>query len=188
MKVTLNDIAGFCPEEAVWKMLSDLCRIAEAGAEATLPKLCPARILVDGKTFLIDDTEAYDERFDAPELTGKGGKVGATELVWSLGALTYYASTKQIIFGGRGGSYQREFPHVALPSLQKMHQGLTPLMKQCLCSDPGSRISLEALSAHARSGYEECLLRQREQLQGPMPKPDMPTAPASAWPETMTEI
>ena len=151
--MTIHDIAGFCPEEAVWKLLADVseCLLNDGVGNG----LSPGVVTIDGNTFMVNGTEEAENTFQAPEHKD-GQPSDEKENVWSLGATAYYAATGHVVFGGHGGSYQKEHPLVTLPALPKGMQALTPLMQRCLCYDANERIGLKALNDLARKGFEEC--------------------------------
>ena len=128
--MTIHDIAGFCPEEAVWKLLADVseCLLNDGVGNG----LSPDTVTIDGNTFMVNGTEEAENTFQAPEHKD-GQPSDEKENVWSLGATAYYAATGHVVFGGHGGSYQKEHPLVTLPALPKGMQALTPLMQRCLC-------------------------------------------------------
>ena len=51
-KITIRHIAGFCPEEAIWKMMADVCDFLIADGGSFL--LCPDAIFIDGNSFIVD--------------------------------------------------------------------------------------------------------------------------------------
>lgn len=181
---TLSDIAGYCPEEAVWKILLDISTFRDKMTESPDTAISPAAISVVGDSFLVARQEEADTRFLAPEQAADA-PFSPASWVWTCGALAYYASTGQVVFGGRGGIYQQTFPQAPLPVLPKAHKRLTPLVQRCLCHDPAERPSPEELLQLATEGYNNC----RDEQQEPAPETSLtPTleAPASGWPETMT--
>ena len=153
--LTLQDIAGYCLEEALWKMLADV-----SGAWMDALGACPAvydpsQVLVDGDDFSVQATDAvpHHEEFAAPE---GGNSQEAASLVWTLGALVCFASSGHGIFGGRGGAYQRRHPTVALPVLRREHSALTPLVQRCLQYHPSDRPTLQQLHELALAGLQAC--------------------------------
>ena len=136
----LSDIAGYCPEKAIWKMMMDLTdQLLDHESEF---RMAPGTVMVAGDSFLIVSSEVKGDAFMAPE-GQENEKVSPAEMVWTIGALIYYASTGRILFGGHGGSYQRLHPGISLPVLPKNHQGLTSIMQHCLCSNPSARITFQ---------------------------------------------
>ena len=100
----LKDIAGYCPEIAIWKMITDLTnQIADGKSES---KIFPKNIVVDGDSFLIVSNTETDSYYMAPEMC-EGQESNPAQIAWTIGALIYYASTGRILFGGHGGNYQR---------------------------------------------------------------------------------
>lgn len=185
-RITLKDIAGYCPEEAIWKMIADLGQsVKDCGH-------CPAspdEVIVDGMTFLTDEHGNRQEQYLAPECSD-GTPCGQQQQVWTLGALIYYASSGRTLFGGHGGTYQRRHPNVLLPSLRKSHSSLTALMQQCLQHDMSSRIGIDNLLDAARRGLDNCRKTQRS-----LNKATEELVSSSAtkqrkdhWPEEMTEM
>lgn len=183
--ITLRDIAGFCPEEAIWKMIVDLGQSIKDNHQCPLS---PDEVIIDGMSFLLGEKSSDRFQFLAPECTNEAS-CGQAQLVWSLGALIYYASSGRILFGGNGSIYQKNHPNVLLPSLRKSHQSLTALMQQCLQYDPSSRISINKLIDEAQRGLGSC----RKTMRGHC-KSTEESAPSSAnqrkenWPEEMIEM
>lgn len=137
--MTIQDIAGFCPESAVWKMMADVSDFILQGGCGFLLK--PDTIAVEGEQFLVTNTKN-----DATK----------EEMVWALGAVAYYAATGHDVFGGHGWGYQQEHPQVALPVLPKSFRKLTPVIHGCLCYDVSRRIKMEELRQLAQKGLVAC--------------------------------
>ena len=151
-RITLRDIAGYCPEEAIWRMAADLGQCIKDNSQCPTS---PDEVIVDGLSFLIGEKTDERPEFMPPECVNKA-PCGQPQQVWTLGALIYHASSGRTLFGGHGGAYQNTHPNVLLPSLQKSHQSLTALMQQCLQHDPSSRISIGKLVDEALKGLEKC--------------------------------
>ena len=109
-------------------------------------------------------------------------------MAWSLGALLCYASSGHLIFGGSGGLYQSKHPDVKLPSLQKKHNSLTPLMQRCLVFSPEKRISMDELVIEAKKGLELCKKRVRSKSDVEVEEMHpMVSSLDERWPEEMTD-
>lgn len=187
-QMTIRDIAGFCPEEAIWKMIADVsdCLLNDGVANG----LSPDSIIIDGNSFMVNRIQDIENEFHAPE--HKDGQQSEEEKVWSLGAIAYYASTGHIVFGGQGGKYQKEHPLVSLPALPKGLQSLTPLLQKCLCYDSNKRIGLKVLNEHARKGMEECGKHRRKKNMSDNneeeKKENGVKYTGEKWPEEMVEL
>lgn len=151
-RITLKDIAGYCPEEAIWRMAADLGQCIKNSSQCPTS---PDEVIVDGLSFLIGDKTDEQSEFIPPECFSNA-PYGQPQQVWTLGALIYHASSGRTLFGGHGGAYQKIHPNVLLPSLQKKHQSLTALMQQCLQHNPSSRISIGRLVDEALKGLGNC--------------------------------
>ena len=166
--MTLRDIAGFCPEEAIWKMLVDI-------SSFLLKENCGYQINADtitvaGNQFIV---------------MGEKNQTSKEEMVWALGATAFFAATGHSVFGGHGYDYQQKHPHVALPVLQKSFHALTPVIHQCLCFDTSKRISMESLKLAAEKGLSVCSKRQRVKA-GPVKEPiGGNNYQEEKWPEEM---
>lgn len=182
-KIRLRDIAGFCPEEAIWKMMADLSTSMEDGKMAFPPN--PDNILVDSDTFLPDINVGGEEVFLAPEQEGQ--KTTTEQGVWALGATAYFMATGHVLFGGYGGKYQLLHPHVALPNMPKAFQALTPVLHRCIASNPSERIGIKELATLAQKGLDACRLRKRT-AKKKNPLTETETGHHDGWPEEMTEI
>lgn len=181
----LRDIVGLCPEEAIWKMMAYVSEFLIKDKHAHM--LGPDNITIDGDMFLVGADKETPKEFLPPEQEAKESP-GTPQMVWTLGAVAYYAASGHVVFGGHGGSYQKEHPHVPLPKLPKAMGALTPVVQQCLRSDPSERIGLEELHGLALAGLKACSLRQREKSDVlDNGRPGEKTASEEKWPEEMTE-
>ena len=178
-ELKLRDIAGFCPEEAVWKMLADICGLLLR--EDASYALTPDSIVIDGDTFMVKTGNDISQEFVAPD-QDKENVPETAQMVWSLGAVAYDMATGHVIFGGRGGDYQKEHPSVPLPVLNSV-------VHRCLCHNPQERISLQELKTLATNGRENCLRQRQEEAKMPE-QPNNQTAKQliDNWPEEMIEI
>ena len=186
--MTIRDIAGFCPEEAVWKMIADVsgCLLNEDVGSG----LSPDSVIVDGKSFMVNRIQDTENEFHAPEHKD-GQQSDEKEEVWSLGAIAYYASTGHVVFGGQGGKYQKEHPLVSLPALPKGLQSLTSLLQKCLCYDSNERIGLKDLNDLARKGLEECGKQSRKKTMSAKEEEKKENGvkyTGEKWPEEMIEL
>ena len=184
-KIRLRDIAGYCAENAIWKMVTNLCGMVE---EENLFMLAPDTVVVAGDSFIAETHGVTNTEFQAPEYE-EGQSQTIAQQIWTIGALIYYASSGHILFGGYGGLYQRQHPKVQLPALQKAHRNLTPLMQKCLAFEPSERINLEELGHMAQNGLQQCLQRKRPQYTAGKKQEDKPQVLSSeTWPEEMIEL
>lgn len=183
-RITLRDIAGYCPEEAIWKMVIDLGQSIKDNGH------CPSSpdgVIVDGMSFLTDESAGTQTQFLAPE-SSDNTNCNQAQQIWTLGALIYFASSGRTLFGGYGGAYQQSHPNVLLPVLRKDHQSLTALVQQCLQCDPTLRIGIDKVIDEARKGFENCRATMRCSTESK--RKSMPTASrlkTENWPEEMIE-
>ena len=187
-ELTLYDIAGFCPEEAVWKMMADVCGSL---LEGNCRMLTPDAIMVDGNAFIVrgvkGNEEGVNDIFAAPE-TADGTESSMAQTVWSIGAIAYFMATGHIIFGGYGGSYQKEHPAVPLPVLPKEMQALTPVLQKCLCYHAEERIGMDELRKLLQNGLDTCTKRHRVKLAAETTtSPQKAESQKERWPEEMIE-
>jgi hypothetical protein len=185
-EMNLHAIAGFCSEEALWKMLKDMTSALLDQPDGERAVLMPEKVIVDGERFLLskEGTQHPAAEFYPPEGIKDSGDAG---IVWSLGALACYASSGHYVFGGRGGVYQQSNPKTELPTLRREHSALTAVIRQCLCYSPSQRISLRALHAAAVAGCQQSEQRARVLLA--TEKRDgcgCPDVEDDGWPERMT--
>lgn len=153
--LTLKSIAGYCIEEALWKLVIDMVSDIQE-KKFVLGGIDPDMVVIENEDFHILPKEDVMPSFCAPK-----GKPIEAAMVWSLGALLCYASSGHLIFGGNGSLYQSKHPDVKLPALQKRHSSLTPLVQRCLAFSPEKRIGLDELMIEARKGLELCKKRGR---------------------------
>lgn len=186
--MTIRDIAGFCPEEAIWKLIADVSECLQNDGVGYA--LSPDSVIVDGNSFMTNRIQNTGNEYCAPEHK-EGQQPDEKEIVWLLGAIAYYASTGHVVFGGQGGKYQNEHPLVSLPALPKGFQSLTPLLQKCLCYDPKERIGLNALSNFARKGLDECSKQRRKRAKSVKEeekKEIVVKYTGEKWPEEMIEL
>jgi hypothetical protein len=184
-EITIRDIAGFCPEEAVWKMMADVSGVLLKETNGAV--IHPDAILVDGDTFFLENRTTPDSTFLAPEQESSQ-KPDTEQMVWALGATAYFMATGHIIFGGFGGQYQRQHPAVALPMLSKSMYELTPVLHRCLQQKPTERIRLEELKGLADNGLVACNKRTREShVQKMQELTHIAKCQGERWPEQMIE-
>ena len=184
-QMTIRDIAGFCPEEAIWKMIADVsgCLIS-GGHEKTLS---PDSVTIDGSSFMIIQCQGEIGEFLAPE--HKNGRMpDEKESVWVLGAIAYFAATGHVLFGGHGGVYQKDHPSVSLPVLPKGSQTMTPVLQKCLCMMPDERIGLQELHALAQRGLSECGKQMRKKASPANKDENKMKYTGEKWPEEMIEV
>ena len=184
--MTIRDIAGLCPEEAVWKMLADVSGSLMNGGYDN--DLSPDAVIIDGDSFMIRDSQCTCNEFLAAE--HQDGPATEKEWVWSLGAMAYYAATGHTVFGGHGGSYQREHPLVSLPVLPKGMQALTMAVQKCLCYNPEDRIGLKELNGLALRELAECAKKKRRKVE-PSKREETDREVnniGEKWPEEMVEV
>lgn len=185
-RVTTRDIAGFCPEEAVWKMLVDISGFLLR--EKVNCVLTPDSIVIDGNTFMIEAGHEIIDEFLSPEQTDMS-KTDLPQMVWALGALAFYLATGHVLFGGHGGHYQKEHPSVALPVLPKGFQAMTPMVQRCLCFVPEERITMKELNSLSQKGLTECGQLQRRRTMQLTKTPFKGVQHSSEkWPEQMIEL
>lgn len=184
--MTIRDIAGFCPEVAVWKMMADISEYILH--EDTMYELSPDAITIDGDAFMVDTGHVSSDEFMAPE-RHNGKSLNSAQMVWSLGAIAYFTATGHVIFGGHGGYYQKEHPAVALPTLTKDKQSLTSVVQHCLNYNPDERISLKELNEQSLKELAACKKRPRTQLAVSIKKNNsVKDNHGERWPEEMIEV
>jgi len=185
-RMTISDIAGFCPEEAIWKMLGDVGRFLTNDGQVYA--LCPDAVIIDGDAFLVERCEYAGEEYRAPEQHASQ-QADKESMVWTLGAITYYMATGHMVFGGHGGAYQHLHPTVPLPVMPKAMQALTEVLHRCLTYHPSERIELKALTEWAERERAACVTRRRETEENNIRRPSVrSTDQMENWPEEMIEI
>ena len=185
-RMTIRDIAGFCPEIAIWKMMADVSALLSRGDVKY--NISPDSVVIDGDMFVIEDGTTVLNDFVAPEGI-KGEKPDMKQMVWSLGSVAYFAATGHIIFGGHGSSYQKENPSVPLPVLPKGLQALTTVLHKCICYNPEERVSMLEVNELAQKGLASCKKQQR--VISDVIKKEKEKEVKSIgekWPEKMVEI
>ena len=186
-RITIRDIAGFCPEEAIWKMIADISNSLLSGDYCNC--LTPDSIIVDRDSFIINNKQDNVSEFLAPEQK-KDESPNEKELIWSLGAIIFFAATGHVIFGGYGCKYQKEHPTVPLPVLPKGLQSLTSVTHKCLLFNPNKRIEMKELNNLARKELLGCCKQRLKRVDPIKEKKIIRTNNniGEKWPEEMVEI
>jgi serine/threonine protein kinase len=133
--VTAGQLAGLCPERAVWRFFADMVK---GGAPAPLDPDC---VRMDPSGHFRQEGKGKDPRFLAPSSSD-----GA---IWSLGAIAYYLLMGTPVFGGRGHDLQKA--STVIPSIppRRCSRELDGLIRRCLEYDLGKRPSLEEIAEAA---------------------------------------
>jgi len=186
IKITVRDIAGLCPEKAIWKMMADVSTLLLEGN--VIYNISPDTVTIDGDMFIVEAGQGVQKEYVAPESI-EGDKPDMKQIIWSLGAVIYFAATGHVIFGGHGSYYQKENPSVSLPVLPKNLQKLTAVLHKCICCNPEERISMIELKEVALKGLASCEKRQRikSDLANIMTG-NKDIRNGEKWPEEMIEI
>ena len=185
-KLTIQDIAGFCPEEAVWKMMADVSTFLIKDKKGGF--LTPYSIEVDGNTFIVETCNEAVGEYLAPE-QDTSQMLDARQMVWTLGSIAYYMATGHVVFGGHGSNYQKDHPSAPLPVLPKGLQELTPILQKCLCHAPHERISMQDLNDISLHGLKSCEERQRKLAKATIDeRKEISQDTGDKWPEEMIEI
>lgn len=186
-EMTIRDIAGFCPEEAVWKMMADVSAFMIKESEGCY--LNPDSVIIDGEVFMVEAGQGRISEFLAPEHTDTR-KPDEKEMVWALGAVAYFMATGHVVFGGHGSSYQKDHPSVSLPVLFKGMEKLTAVLQKCLCYKPERRIGIEELNAFSMKALADCRQQQRMKMnvEGHHEQKREVYDLAEKWPEEMVEV
>ncbi len=189
--ITIEGLAGYCPEVTVWQLLCDLTEALGQTSIEALPSGCfdPARITISDGRFQLSGAPAAPQLtpFDAPELsTASGQAQSAASASWSLGALTFYLVMGCVVMNGQGGRGQHRSSK--LPYLRPALPELSELVLHCLAYEPKERPTLAAIQETAERQLEAC----RKQIKkGPRVKPvreqeqEKADRSISLWPEEM---
>ena len=133
--VTAGQLAGLCPERAVWRFLADMVK------GGPLAPLDPDCVRMDPSGHFCQEGKGKDPRFLAPA-SGDGS-------VWSLGAVAYYLVMGTPVFGGRGHDLQKAGTVIPAIPPHRCSRELDGLIRRCLDYDPGKRPSLEEIAGTA---------------------------------------
>jgi len=181
--ITLRAIAGYCPEEAIWKLVADLCD----SLTDTTPFLSPDTIWVDDTNFMIGEGKGSGAAAFLPPEYKEGEPLTNEQLIWSVGSIAYYASSGRVPFGGHGGTYQKLNPQAPLPVLQKRHQSLTPIVQRCMQYNPTQRMSRSELTQIAHQELARCRSKIRQRFTHETNTNKQETEQYEKWPEAMSK-
>ena len=131
--ITLNDIAGYATERAVWQMMLDLSGVCDSGK---LNNIGSRTVIIKDSNFLLQNTEVSDNNndkaFSAPESFSNDAGQNEASCIWTIGALSFYAITGMNVFEGKGGETQTK--DTEIPRLSSAHASkeLSNLIRRCL--------------------------------------------------------
>ena len=136
--VSVVHLAGFCPEQAVWRFLADMA------GHGSLGPLDPDCVRMDLSGAFIQVGRGKDPRFLEP--------VSDDGNVWSLGAVAFYLVMGMPVFGGHGHDLQ--MPSTVIPSIPpcRCSRELDSLIRRCLDYDARKRPSLKEIAEEASRG------------------------------------
>lgn len=148
--IMIDEMAGYCSKGAICRMMTDICAWAEKnGACIVTPQMVVCRRTAF--SVMAEHGEEIDTRFCPPEVLD-GSSIGDAQMAWSIGALVHFATTGQVLFGGRGSSVQHQNPEAMIPELPKTFQAVSPIVRACLNHNPHERPDLKTI----QSAAEEC--------------------------------
>lgn len=169
--MTANDIAGYCFESTLWRILCDITTDKAFQQSSSLyPLIEPKNIIINNDSFSISSHAQQCNESDA---------------IWHIGALISYLSSGHPIFGGKGKKYHENHPMTQLPSLRKEHYALTPIVHACLNADKSKQISIEELRKQSLIGYNDSLDREKTRIEQPQKQALTKISLNETWPEEM---
>ena len=150
--ITLDDIAGYATERAVWQMMLDLSGLCGSGK---LSRICPRSVVITGNSFNMRHPESSDDgnwkAFSAPETFGKGADRSEASEIWTIGALAFYAVTGMNVFEGKGGETQTKATEIPRLSSAHASRELSDLIRRCLGYSPRERPAKEEIEQKAKT-------------------------------------
>lgn len=154
--ITLNDIAGYATEREVWQMMFDLSGLCDSGK---FNDIGSKSIIITGCNFQLQNAEIPDNTsgraFSAPETFTKGTESFAASVIWTIGALAFYAITGTDVFEGKGGETQTK--DTEIPRLSSAHASreLSALIRRCLSFIPADRPTKEEIRELAQAALSQ---------------------------------
>lgn len=185
--ITLNDIAGYATERAVWQMMLDLSGFCDSG---TLNNIGSQAVIITGCNFQLQNTEVSDstsgKAFLAPESFSNDTDKSIASGIWTLGALAFYAITGMNVFEGKGGETQTK--DTEIPRLSSAHASrkLSDLIHRCLSYSPQERPTKEEIEQKAQSALAQPVL-PRKRLSCMVGK-SYGSSLIEFWPEEMVPV
>lgn len=144
---TLNDIAGYMTSRSVWAMLRKLSVVCQ---ENTFDiSLSPASILFDNDDIVVERSADADAGFLPCDSCGEAS------VVWTIGALAFYALMGVRVFDGQGGANQTAATTVPRIGAAHCDNELGDLLFRCLSFDPLARPSLSGIVAAADNALQK---------------------------------
>mgnify|MGYP002624291438 CR=1 FL=1 len=184
--ITLSDIAGYATERMVWQLMFDLSTVCDSD-HVDINNMVPQCVAVDDNHFQLRNTDATSnsERraFSAPETFAKNSGPTDTSVVWTIGALAFYAITGTDVFEGKGGETQTQ--ETEIPRLSSAHASkiLSTLIHRCLSYHSADRPTKEEIRKEARAGLS-LPVEPRKRLSGQTGK-SYGSSLVKFWPEEM---
>ena len=160
--ITLNDIAGYATERAVWQMMFDLSGVCDSGK---LNNIRSRTVIIKDSNFQLQNTEVSDNNndkaFSAPESFSNDAGQNEASCIWTIGALSFYAITGMNVFEGKGGETQTK--DTKIPRLSSAHASieLSELIRRCLSYSPQERPTKEEIEQKAKSALVQPVLPRK---------------------------
>lgn len=169
--MTVDNIAGYCFESTLWRILCDITSNREFNITPThYPLIRSNNLLICNESF---------------EIASQTQLCSESDAIWHIGALISYLSSGHPIFGGKGKEFHDKHPSIQLPSLRKEHSALTPIVHSCLNANESQRISFAELKKQALIGYNDCIKREKIRIELPQKQSTTSISHNEMWPEAM---
>ena len=185
--ITLNDIAGYATERAVWQMMLDLSGVCDSGK---LNNIGSRTVIIKDSNFLLQNTEVSDNNndkaFSAPESFSNDAGQNEASCIWTIGALSFYAITGMNVFEGKGGETQTK--DTEIPRLSSAHASkeLSNLIRRCLSYSPQERPTKGEIEQQAKSALTQPV-QPRKRLSSQAGK-GYGSSLIKFWPEEMAPL
>ena len=164
-EIILSDIAGYATERMVWQMMFDLSAVCDSDGKVTINNIAPQRIVITDNHFLLKNigtsVESNCKAFSAPETFNKRTEYSAASVIWTIGALAFYAITGTDVFEGKGGETQTK--DTEIPRLSSAHASkeMSTMIRRCLSYIPADRPTKEEIRQQAQTALSQPIVPRK---------------------------
>lgn len=188
--ITLSDIAGYATERTVWQMMLDISVVCDSDGNVAINNIVPQRITIADNHFKLQNTGTLNDgvcrAFSAPEFFTNNFRPSEASVIWTIGALSFYAITGIGVFEGKGGETQTKDTEIPRLSSSHASRDLSVLIRRCLSYLPANRPTKEEIRKQAQAALSMSVI-PRKRLSSLTGK-NYVSSLIRFWPEEMVPV
>ena len=193
---SLDNLSGYFPEEKAWELL---CEISSALEYLHEEGWChgdvkPSNVLWNNRAFLLADFGACHRFLEKPAredvssfkfLAPEKSRTDKSD-IWSMGATVFNLIMGSSVFGGLGGSAQRE--NSPVPYMRRSMPALSELVCRCLSYHPESRPTASEIRIIAQKALSDYRTRKKKRPVRNRVEVVSEDSYGAFWPEVMKNV